>query len=190
MGTMPSTGLRSVPWKLAAAIASLVVLASGGARAGDDPRSAVAQLESDTAHHAIVAEALARAREALERATRLHAVRDESHATEADALALEWAAVGRDLVRAADAEASAAETRRQATDAQAQLERSKALVEEAIARVGRLETEIAQTQRSNRPTRIAVESHANEPAADRPAVVPPKRSAASVSTPRGSDATP
>lgn len=149
-----------VPNAIAAvATAAFALTVCRCAWASEDPRTAVAQLEQDTAHQAIVVNALARAKDALERATRLHALRDEAHAAEADALALEWAVVGRDLIRAVDAEASAADVRRRATEAQAQLERSRALVEEAIARVGRLQTEMARAQRPDRAARVAVESH-------------------------------
>jgi hypothetical protein len=196
-GAMASTALRLAPRKLAVAVASLAILAPPHAHADDDPRAAIAKLESDAGHQAIVADALVRAREALERATRLHALHDEEHAAEADGLALEWASVGRDLVRAVDAETKAAQARRKAAEAQAQLDRSRALVEEAIARVGRLETEIAQAQRSNRTTHTAVESHASPPpsATDRPSVSPPKSStpkgsAPKISAPRGSDPAP
>jgi hypothetical protein len=204
---MVPTGLRAAPWKLAAAIASLAIFVGPGAQAGDDARTAIAQLESDAAQQAIVAAALGHAREALERATRLHAVHDEDHAAAADALALEWASLGRDLVRAADAESTAAEARRKATEAQAQLERSKALVETALARVGRLETEIAQAQGSNGTERTAVESHASPqpsatgrlsasppksstPQVSAPSASPPKSSAPQVSAPGGSETAP
>lgn len=182
---MASTVLRFAPWKLAVTAASFAALVGPIARAGDDPRTAIAQLESDAGHRAIVAEAIAHARDALERAARLHALHDEAHAAEADSLALEWASAGRDLARAVDAEARAGEARRKATEARAQLERSKALVEEAIARVGRLETEIAQAQRSSRTPQAAVESHARSQssASGPPSVGTPKSSAPEVSTP-------
>jgi hypothetical protein len=159
-------------WKTAVATALFAQLVCPRARAGDDPRTSIAQLEQDVSHQAIVADALARAKDALERATRLHALHDDRHAAEADGLALEWAAVGRDLARAVDAEGVAADVRRRATDTQAQLERSRALVEESIARVGRLETEVSQAQRPDGASRVAVESHADQPAPG-PARQPP-----------------
>ena len=70
---------------------------------------------------AVTADAVARATEALEQATRFRAAGDEAHAKAADGLALEWAETARDLVRAADAEKQAEDRKRQAMVAQAQL---------------------------------------------------------------------
>src|SRR5262249_12460978 len=77
----------------------------------EDPRAAAAivgELERDTAHAASIAEPLGQAKAAIERATRFRAAGDEAHAKAADGLALEWAQVAREVVRAADAEAAAA----------------------------------------------------------------------------------
>lgn len=124
---------------------------------GADDRAAaeaiVKQMEGDAPHAAVAAEALANARTAIERATRLRAAGDEAHAKAADGLAREWAESARDIARAADAEAAAAQIRRKAVDAQAQLERTRALVEEAIARVGRLTAELNQIERPRPATR-------------------------------------
>ncbi|HXX67008.1 MAG TPA: hypothetical protein VEK07_07500 [Polyangiaceae bacterium] len=160
---MASTDLRTTRSKVAVAAATVALSVCPIALADGDARASIQALEHDTSHRAIVADAVGRAKEALERATRLHALHDEPHAAEADALALEWAAIGRDLMRAVRAEEEAAEVRRKATDAQAQLERSRALVEEAIARVGRLEIEIARAQRPGGASRIAVEAHDGQP---------------------------
>jgi hypothetical protein len=139
------------------------------AAAADDHAAAqgmVHELEQDAVHRAFIADALAHARAALERATRLRAVDDAPHAAEADALAREWAEIARDRVGAAEAEDKAADLRRRATDAQAQLERTRALVEEGIARIGRLQAELAETLRA---ARSAVEVHEGSP--------PPKKGA-------------
>jgi hypothetical protein len=107
------------------------------------------------------------AKNALERATRLRVAGDEAHAKAADGLALEWAETARDVVRAVDAEAAAAGLRQKALDAQAQLERSRALVEEAIASIGRLQAELDQVSAHASPAgqagRTAVEVHDGEP---------------------------
>jgi hypothetical protein len=87
---------------------------------------------------AVTAEAIENADEALERATRLRAAGDPSHAKIADGLAQEWAETARDAALAAAAERLADDRKRQALQAQAQLQRTKALVEESIARLGRL----------------------------------------------------
>jgi hypothetical protein len=90
----------------------------------------------------ITAEALSRAKDALERGTRLRRAGDEAHARTADGLAREWAETGRDLVRATEAESTAADLRRKAMNEEAQVGRARALVEEGIARVGRLRAQI------------------------------------------------
>jgi hypothetical protein len=123
----------------------------------------VSQLERDPGHQALIADPLARARAALERGTRLRAAADEPHARVAEGLAREWAETARDLVAAADEEAHAAEVRTRARDAQAQLERTRALVEEGIARVGRLRAAIADAERERLDARTAVEVHEGEP---------------------------
>jgi hypothetical protein len=119
----------------------------------------VRQLDQDAAHHAVTAETLDKARNALERAVRLRAAGDETHAKAADGLALEWAQTARDLVKAADAEAAAAGLRHKALDSQEQLERSRGLVEEAIASIGRLRAELAQAEGTAKDDRTAVEIH-------------------------------
>jgi hypothetical protein len=74
-------------------------------------------------------------------------------------LAREWAETARDVGRAVDAEARAVERRRSAVESQAQLERTRALVEEGIAHVGRLRSELDKVQTSGKGPRTAVEVH-------------------------------
>jgi hypothetical protein len=107
------------------------------------------------------AEALARTREAIEQATRLRAAGDEAHAKAADGLAREWAETARDLALAADAEKLAADRKRQSMLAQAQLQRTRALVEEGLARLGRLRAELEAAP----PPKVAVETHDGQPKA-------------------------
>ncbi len=177
-----ATGAFDIPWKprhspganlmkrvLLATVTAAGVLASSAARAqpADEHAAAAAlvqQLSADTAHQAVTADALLEARTALERATRLRVAGDEAHAKAADGLALEWAETARDVVRAADAEAAAAELRHKALDAQAQLERSRSMVEEAIATIGRLQAELDQVGAHPRQDHTAVEVHDGEPA--------------------------
>ncbi|MGD0678911.1 MAG: hypothetical protein ABSC94_26195 [Polyangiaceae bacterium] len=141
---------------------------SGDSTAGPQDTHGVAlalvlQLEQDTSHRGVVSEPLTRAREAIERATRLRFTGDEKHAALADGLATEWAETARDLIRAVEAEGRAAEQRRKAMDTQARLERLRALVEEGIARVGRLNAEIAKAERDGKPEHVAVEVHDGTP---------------------------
>lgn len=151
---------------MALAVACAGTVAAEPAARADDHADAVAlvgQLEQDTAHRAVSADAVARAKDALERAQRMRAAGDEAHAKAADGLALEWAQAGRDLAKAADAEQAASELRRKAVDAQAQLERSRNLVEEALASVGRLQAELDHEQAAPHEPRVAVETHAGDP---------------------------
>ena len=134
---------------------------------GDDDRAAavalVRQLELDPAHHALTAESLALAKEALERATRMRGAGDEVHARTADAVAKEWAQTARDLAIAAEAEEKAAELRRKALAAQAQLERARALVEEGITHLGRLRAELEAAGKTVKEDHVAVEVHEGDP---------------------------
>jgi cell division protein FtsN len=148
----------------------------------------VDELARDAGHASITGEILERARIELERATRLRALYDEKRARAADGAAREWAETARDLLRAVDAEAKAAEVRRKALDTQAQVDRARALVDEDIARIGRLKAELEAAEKSARQgddaDRRAVEVHEGEapprkktpkkpatekPAADKPA---------------------
>jgi colicin import membrane protein len=160
-------------WGLAAGVmaaAGVLATTPASAQTAGDHAAAealVQQLEHDAAHAVVTADAIANAKGALERATRLRAAGDEAHAKAADGLALEWAQTGRDLAKAADAEATAAELRRKAVDAQAQLERTRAQVEEGIAHVGRLQTQLQEAERAGKVDRAAVEVHAGDAAPPR-----------------------
>ncbi len=159
------------------------------AQGGDDHAVAegmVKLMEGDAPHAAVAAEALANARAALERATRLRAAGDEAHAKAADGLAREWAETGRDIARAADAEAAAAQMRRKAVDAQAHLERTRALVEEGIARVGRLTAELDQIER---PAKIGKVGSPGRRAAEVPAAGPASTPSPPKKTPADGKAT-
>jgi hypothetical protein len=148
------------------ATAGLLVTATATAQSADEHAAAqalVQQLEQDAGHAVVTADAVAGAKGALERATRLRAAGDEAHAKAADGLALEWAQTGRDLAKAADAEATATELRKKAVDAQALLERTRAQVEEGIAHVGRLRTQLQEAEKAGKVDRAAVEVHEGDP---------------------------
>lgn len=166
-----------LPWPALAAALLAGLAGPAAAQPADEHGAATAivtQLGQDAAHNhehsAVTADALADAKDALERATRLRVAGDEAHAKAADGLALEWAETARDLVRAVDAETAAADLRRKAMDAQAQLDRSRAMVEEAIASIGRLQAELEQAAasggaRAGGHARTAVEAHDGGPGA-------------------------
>jgi hypothetical protein len=91
----------------------------------------------------------------------MRAAGDDAHGRLADGLAREQAEAARDLVRAVDAEKKASNARQGAMDAGAQLEREQALLEETIARTGRLRAELEAADREAKasPDRQAIESH-------------------------------
>jgi hypothetical protein len=104
-------------------------------------------LDHDTVHKEAIAANVKRAKDAVERATRLRAAGDEAHARLADGLAAEEAAGAEDLARTIDAEKAANDARRAATDAGVVGDRERALLEEGIARNGRLKAELDETAR-------------------------------------------
>jgi hypothetical protein len=149
---------RATPMGLAA----WVVVATTTGRVygqGADVSAMVLDVEKDAAHAAIASTAVAHANEALERALRFRQAGDEAHARAADGLAREWGETARDIVRTASAEEAATEVRRKAVDAQARVERTRALVEEAIARVGRLTAELDEARRPPNKEHAAVQVH-------------------------------
>ena len=89
-------------------------------------------------------DATLRAHDALERATRMRNAGDEAHARLSEGLALEWAETARDRARTMAEEAKATRAEQAAIDAGARVERERALLEEAIARSGRLRAELAE----------------------------------------------
>jgi hypothetical protein len=127
------------------AACGLLVDASGVARA-DGAELAASQAPAaptgDSSATSVSAEAVGHAKEASERSTRLRAAGDETHARVADGLSHEWTETARDLELAVAAEKMAAERRREAMRAQAQLQRTRTLVEEGIARLGRIRAEL------------------------------------------------
>jgi ATP/maltotriose-dependent transcriptional regulator MalT len=131
------------------------VAVAAAAANGDDARaaeSALADLDRDEAHKSLTADTVQKARAALERARRLRAGGDEARAKLADGLAREWAEMARDLVKAADAEQTAAQARRNALDAGAHSERERALLEEGLARTGRLRAQLDDAEREAKET--------------------------------------
>ena len=167
--------MHSHRWTGAAlATAFLAVTAPAHAQPTADHAAAqalVTQLEGDP-HAQLAADALGQARTALKRALDLGGAGDAARAKAADDLALEWATMARDLLKAVDAETTATDMRKKAVDAQAQLERTRVAVEEGIARVGRLQAELAEAEARAHDNRAAVEVHDGDKppkkAADKP----------------------
>jgi hypothetical protein len=147
-----SVGILRLAQAVALAVLALAAFTAGIAR-GDNRTSAAAildELANDAVHKAAIGAIVQRGRDALERATRMRAAGDEAHAQLADGLAQEEAETARDLVRALEVERLADDARRGATDAGVVGERERALLEEGIARNGRLKAEIEELNKSRR----------------------------------------
>jgi hypothetical protein len=139
------------PARVVLVIAVLLGVVVAATAQGDDRATAEALLgpiEHDAARMAVAADAVKQARDALERATRMRDANDEPRARLAESLGRHWAQVARDLVRAADAERAATTARLAADDAGARADRERSLLEEAIARQGRLRAELEGLDRT------------------------------------------
>lgn len=123
-------------------------LAAPGDRA--EAERLIAQLEGNPAHKALTVDAVRRSRDSLITAQKLRVQGDDAHAGLAEAVAREWAELGRDLVRTAELEAQSAASRRAADDAGAQVERERALLEEGIAQNGRLRAQLDAVEREKK----------------------------------------
>ncbi len=135
---------------------------------GDDRATTASTLDAldhDAVHKEAIAANVKRAKDAVERATRLRAAGDEAHARLADGLAREEAEGAEDLARAIDAEKAANDARRAATDAGVTGDRERALLEEGIARNGRLKAELAEIARPHVETKTSAEAKAPRAAA-------------------------
>ncbi len=125
----------------------LIGVGVGVALAAQDDRASteatLSALEKDPATKDITADAVKKSRDALERATRMRASGDDTHARLAEGIAHDWAEVGKELARAADLEKKAAQAHLSAQDAGAQTDRERAMLEQRVAENGRLVIEIA-----------------------------------------------
>jgi hypothetical protein len=169
------------------ALVLAAVLGAAVATAGPDDRgsaeAALRDLEASPKKN-VASEMTARARAALDRAAKLRASGDESHARLADALARTWAEAARDAVRAAELEEKAFAARRDASDAGARADRERALLEEAIAQSGRLRAQLEGLERESKeqPARTSIAG-----ADAGPTRTAPKSAAPAPSAPAGKD---
>ncbi|WP_437533042.1 hypothetical protein WME79_05850 [Sorangium sp. So ce726] len=109
----------------------------------------------------VVAEPMAQAKRALQRAHGARAAGDAAHARQLDAVALEWAETARTLLRAAAAEAAAVDAAKRAREVETKLERARALLEETQARRGRAAAELDRLEAEAREaTRAAADVEA------------------------------
>ncbi len=133
--------------------------ASGAGALADRARALLAQIEADPVAKDLVEPATSRANAALGRAA---AEPQPATAELYEGAALQWAEVARDLRRAREAELAADQLERELSALQTELVRSRAAVEQAVARVGRarqglaeLEAAAAEQPASKTPSKAA-----------------------------------
>jgi hypothetical protein len=117
--------------------------------AGPDPAAEAQRLVTlldAPATRSVVADPLAKAKAAQQRAQNARGAGDLHHATELDVLALTWAQVADDLVRTATAEQKLSDVQKQVSDLEQKTVRTQALIEETIARRGRAELNLTNAE--------------------------------------------
>ncbi len=141
---------------LAAALLPFVLITL--AVAGEDPgalaKKTLADLEAKRANPALsgssqhppaldaAANPILQARALLARAAELRALGDNARAELAEDGALEWALTARELVKAVELEHDAVDQAASANSASTRAEKARALLDEAIARRAKLQTEL------------------------------------------------
>ncbi len=148
------------------ALALVGVLWLAPAAASPSPSSderAIAALEQDTSHGAVVGEPLRKARQALTRARSMEQAGDLAHASVVRATAREWIEVARDLVRANDLSDEATKVEKALDELETKTVRGRALLEETAARRGRARETLEQLQREPPPLLEAAGKKARAP---------------------------
>jgi len=166
--------MQTQRWQARLVLGALTVvtaLAIGvvAAAAGTDDRAATEGVlrEVDASPKKdVVGEMVARSRAGLERAAKLRAGGDETHARLADGLARTWAEAARDVVRAVEVEEKAQAARRAATDAGTVAERERALLEEGIAQSGRVRAQLDAVERDAKEQPARTSAAANNDTGD------------------------
>jgi len=110
-----------------------------------EARNVLAGVNADASARELVSRAVAEANAALAQAAN-HAVPAERAALEETAL--EWAEIARDLKRARDAEQASDRLEQSLSGLQTELVRTRASVEQALARVGRARQELTELERN------------------------------------------
>ncbi len=148
---------------------------NGSSRAaGPDPAAETERLLSKLAApetRSVVRDPVTKANAARQRAQNARGAGDLQHATELYALALTWAQVADDLVRAAAAEKQLTDLQKSVTDLEQKTVRTQALIEQTIARKGRAEQNLAnenQLDVTKKPA--AAKPTSVKPVATKPAV--------------------
>ncbi len=116
----------------------------------EQAKQLIDSLGQNAEHKPLIAEPIGNAQGALTRAKDARAAGDEQHALMLDHLALEWANAANDLVRTADLEKQAAAVERDASAVEAKAVRAVAIIEEAVARKGRVLDQLEELKESGR----------------------------------------
>lgn len=111
----------------------------------DEARRILQAVEADESAHELVSRAVNQAHATLDQSAQ-EAAPDRREALES--LALEWAQTARDLKRARDAEQASDRLEQSLSTLQTELVRTRASVEQALARVGRARQELSELERS------------------------------------------
>jgi hypothetical protein len=108
-------------------------------------RQILLAVEADESSHELVSRALNQAHSTLDQAA--HEPAPDRRAA-LEAMALEWAETARDLKRARDAEQASDRLEQSLSTLQTELVRTRASVEQALARVGRARQELSELERN------------------------------------------
>jgi uncharacterized membrane protein len=114
----------------------------------DEARSILLAVEADESVRELVSRAVNQSHVTLDQAA--HTVAPGQRAT-LESTALEWAEIARDLKRARDAEQSSDRLEQSLSALQTELVRTRASVEQALARVGRARQELLDLERNKGP---------------------------------------
>ena len=120
----------------------------------DHARSLLTQVAADESSRELVSRATTRSNDALARASAV-AAGAPMQGSLLEAEALEWAEVARDLKKARDAEQTSDRLEQEVSSIQTEIVRSRAAVEQAMARVGRARQELLELETSKAPAAVA-----------------------------------
>jgi hypothetical protein len=159
-GFVPRVKRARLQAAFAGALGILVsaVLPKPAHAAGPDPAAEAQRLVTlldAPATRSTVADPLAKAKAAQQRAQSARGSGDLQHATELDALALTWAQVADDLLRTAEAEKKLSELQKQVSELEQKAVRTQALIEQTIARRGRAEQNLANAEAAKPASKVA-----------------------------------
>jgi hypothetical protein len=118
---------------------------TGSANPADRARQLLQAAEADESSKELVSRAVQNARSALEAAAKTSV---SAQRAALEDTALEWAELARDLKRTRDAEQSSDRLEQSLSAVQTELVRTRASVEQALARVGRARQELDELERS------------------------------------------